>query len=81
MILVDIQIPELERIYDFELDEEARLQEVLEEILCLTARKENISLKDTGHMQLFALRQESLLDKGGTLKGQGVEAGDRLILI
>lgn len=81
MILVDIQIPVLNGVYDFELDEEAKMNEVLEEILCLAAQKENISLNEEEHMQLFALRQESLLDKNGTLKGQQVESGDRLILI
>lgn len=81
MILVDIQIPVLAEIYDFALDEEARISEVLEEILEVTARKENISVEDEERMQLFALRQESLLDKNGSLREQGVEAGDRLVLI
>ena len=81
MILVDIYIPVLERNCDFELDEEAIIDEVLDEILRLLARKESVALKGEKQMQLFALRQENLLDKGGTLKGQGVEAGDRLILL
>ena len=33
MILVDIQVPVLDKIYDFELDEEASADIVLEEIL------------------------------------------------
>ena len=81
MILVDVQCPVLNEVYDFELEEEDEIEEVLKEMLSLIVRKEKITLKDWGNIQLFALRQESLLDKKGTLKGQGVEAGDRLILL
>ncbi len=81
MILVDVHSPVLDEVYDFELEEESRVEELLREILALIGQKEKTALKDSGNMQLFALRQESLLDKKGTLKGQGVEAGDRLILL
>lgn len=81
MILVDVLSPVLDEVYDFELEEEAGIEEVLEEMLALIGRKEKVILQDGGNMQLYALRQESLLDKRGTLKGQGVEAGDRLILL
>lgn len=81
MILVDIHIPLLNETCDFELDEEAEICQVLKEVLCIIARKENLSLRDEEHMQLFALEQEDLLDKRGTIKEQGVKAGDRLVLI
>lgn len=81
MILVDVLSPVLDEVYDFELEEEAGIEEILEEMLSLIGRKEKITLQDGKNMQLYALRQESLLDKKGTLKGQGVEAGDRLILL
>lgn len=81
MILVDVQSPVLGEIYDFELEEEVEIEELLKEMLSLIVRKEGIALRDGSGMQLYALRQESLLDKRGTLKGQGVEAGDRLILL
>lgn len=81
MILVDVQSPVLDRIYDFELEEETAIEEILEEMLSVIVRKERTALRDGGKMQLYALRQGSLLDKKGTLKGQGVEAGDRLILL
>lgn len=81
MILVDVQSPVLGEIYDFELEEEVEIEELLKEMLSLIVRKEGIALRDGSGMQLYALRQESLLDKKGTLKGQGVEAGDRLILL
>lgn len=81
MILVDVQSPVLGEIYDFELEEEVEIEELLKEMLSLIVRKEGIALRDGSGMQLYALRQESLLDKKGTLKGQGVETGDRLILL
>mgnify|MGYP002509776040 CR=1 FL=1 len=81
MILVDIQSPVMDQVYEFELDEETKIREILKEIVLLIAQKEKVSRKEEEGMQLYALRRESLLDKEGTLKGQGVEAGDRLILI
>jgi len=76
MILVDIQSPVMDQVYEFELDEE-----ILKEIVLLIGQKEKVSLKEEEGMQLYALRRESLLDKERTLKEQGVEAGDRLFLI
>ena len=81
MILVDIQSPVMDQVYEFELDEEARAEEILKEIVLLIGQKEKVSLKEEEGMQLYALRRESLLDKERTLKEQGVEAGDRLFLI
>lgn len=81
MILVDIQSPVMDQVYEFELDEEAGTEEILKEIVLLIGQKEKVSLKEEEGMQLYALRRESLLDKERTLKEQGVEAGDRLFLI
>lgn len=81
MILVDIQVPLLDEVYDFELDEETQVWELLGEITALIARKEGILLKEEGNLRLYAMRQDRLLDKNASLRQQAVEAGDRLVLI
>lgn len=79
MILVDVQVPALDRVYDFELDEDSQTGRLAEEIAALIAAREKIP--ESGAMNLYGVRQEALLRRDETLKGQGVGDGDRLILI
>ncbi len=81
MILVDIQVPVLDEVYDFELDEEVKIKEALGEITALIAAKERISIKDGDNLQLYALREDMLLDREASLRQQAVRDGDRLVLI
>ena len=80
MILVDIQIPMLDKIFDFELDEESEAGALIEDIAELIAQQEHLSCKNNENMCLYVLGQEGILEKGKSLKQQGVRAGDRLIL-
>lgn len=80
MILVDIQVPMLDRVFDFELDEEAETGKLIEDISLLIARQEHLNCKNIENMCLYALGQEGIIEKTRTLKQQGVKAGDRLIL-
>ena len=79
--LVDIQVPVLDEVYDFELDEEVKIKEALGEITALIAAKERISIKDGDNLQLYALREDMLLDREASLRQQAVRDGDRLVLI
>ena len=81
MILVDIQVPVLDKIFDFELDEEACADAVLEEIQELIARQEGLECEEPGKMYLYVPGQEGILTGHETLKQQGIRGGDRLILI
>ncbi len=81
MILVDIQVPMLDRVYDFELDEELKAGDLLEDILMLVIKEEKCSQSKSAGMALYAVRQERLLNQEKTLQYQGVRDGDRLILI
>lgn len=80
MILVDIQIPMLDKVFDFELDEESETGTLIGDIVELIAQQEQLSCRNIENMCLYALGQEGILEKGKTLKQQGVKAGDRLIL-
>lgn len=81
MILVDIQVPVLDKIYDFELDEEASVDMALEEILELIACREGSRCDEPGKMFLYVPGQEGILAGSETLKQQGIGDGARLILI
>lgn len=81
MILVDIQVPMLDGVYDFELDEKLKAGELLEDILMLVIGEEKCSQSKGAGMALYAVRQERILNLEKTLQYQGVRDGDRLILI
>lgn len=80
MILVDIQIPMLDQVFDFELDEEMETGKVIEDISLLAAKQEHLICKNSKDMCLYVLGQEKILARNQSLRGQGVRAGDRLIL-
>lgn len=81
MILVDIHVPMLDRVYDFELDEEAEVERLIEDILVLIMEQEQLSCKNNKDMCLYALGCETMLEPEKSLKQQGVCAGEQLILI
>lgn len=81
MILVDIQILATDRVFDFELDENSRVDALLEDILSLAAQKDHISCPDPMAVYLYGVEQETVLKKEESLGAQGVRTGDRLILI
>ncbi|MDE5908412.1 MAG: EsaB/YukD family protein [Lachnospiraceae bacterium] len=81
MILVDLQVPVFDRVYDFELDEQLKPEELMKDILMLIGREEACGQSKEAGMALYAVRLERILDLGRTLHQQGVRDGDRLILI
>ena len=80
MILVDIQVPALDGIYDFELEEESKVGELTKEIQTLLTMQEQLT-EAGGIMSLYGVRQERSLKEDESLKQQGVREGDQLILI
>lgn len=80
MILVDVQVPALDKVFDFELDEEVKIKSLLDEIPELIAKKQKKQMHSGEKMYLFALERELLLREELTLKEQGIGNGERLIL-
>ncbi len=81
MILVDLYVPMLDRVYDFELDEETQTERLTEDMLVLIMEQEQLTCKNRKDMRLYAQGCETMLEPEKTLKEQGVCAGERLILI
>ena len=81
MIMVDIYIPEIGQVYDFEMDEEKTVGTVQKEIMELIAEKEKLSVPEETSMMLYALQNAEILSNHRTLKEQGIQSGDKLILL
>lgn len=78
MILVDIQVPEVDGIYDFELDEDMAAGEAARAAAELTALWEGIFAGES--MSLYAQERGIVLKDELTLRQQGIGNGERLIL-
>lgn len=81
MILVDIEVPAIEKVFNFELDEDAVLGEMMASILSLIAEQEGLKGMESEKMLLYSCRHEKILNAAGSLKEQGIWTGQRLMLI
>ena len=82
MILVDVYIPAMEEVYDFQLDENASVELIIQEMVELIARwnKSGPGI----HSEDFALCHmgtQKLIRRSQTLYNAGVHDGSRLILL
>ena len=81
MIVVDIQVPNLNRTYDLELDEEMKTGELLKKIIQTISEKENLKDCREDEMLLYDLNRETVLSENRSLRQQGVKSGEQLYLI
>lgn len=82
MILVDVYIPSIDDSYDFMLDENVSVEQVIVEI------SEMITKKVTGKARenkatffMCSMDQDKLLDKNQTLYENGIRDGSRMMLV
>lgn len=80
MILVDIQVPAVSEIYDFELDESVPAGDLISQIAALAAGREGMKWSCNEKLYLYSLGHGGILDDSLPLKNQGVKSGERLIL-
>lgn len=82
MILVDVFVPSLEKTYDFELDEQAKIRIVIEEIAEMTGQKEKLVLQgEIGELLLCDREGERVLSENVSLGECGIQNGAGLILV
>ncbi len=82
MILIDIFVPLMEKVFDFSVDETAQiglLVEELSEMICQIERWPR--LEDASQMLLCDPEGQRILPKDATLAGMGIGSGRRLILL
>ncbi len=82
MILVDVSIPAVDANYDFMLDENVPVAQVMEEISEMISKKvkEKKPARITDFV-LYSMDTGTLLDYGVSLYANGIRDGSRLIFV
>jgi uncharacterized ubiquitin-like protein YukD len=82
MILVDIFVPSVNNVYDFQLDEYTPVGTIIEEIGELIEQKEHCQMVgDMGDLMLCLQKDSRILPKEQTLQECGVQTGNSLLLV
>lgn len=82
MIIVDIEVPSLERKYQFSLEEQVPVETLIAELAEVLCQKEQCNIK--GEFEALCLcskEQKKILDRYATLAQQGVRNADGLLLV
>lgn len=80
MIMIDVVVPPLSEVFDFQVDENKQVTEFKKDVEKLIERKENMKF-GLALRELFHYRVGDFLKENGTMGEQGIVNGDRLILI
>lgn len=80
MIMIDVLVPPLDRIFDFEVDETVDGRTLRTKIEKLIEMKEKVRFS-LEKRELFLYRIGDFLNETETLNSQDIRNGDRLILI
>lgn len=82
MIIVNIRVPALEKVYNFSLEEEAKIKDLIEEVVELIAQKERVRFGgDLQEMVLCSVENGEQCDKNRSLSDYGIVGGAELILV
>ncbi len=82
MILVDLEVPALGRLYQFSVDETCGAGVLIAEMAEIICQKEHCGLpRDQGDFELFDKTGERLLNPAQSLAEQGVRNADVLLLL
>lgn len=82
MIVVDVKVPGLEKVYNMNVEEKAPVSELIEEIAELIAQKEHIALDgDITEMVLGSVDRGVQFRKDRSLSDYGIGGGAELILV
>jgi UDP-N-acetylmuramate-alanine ligase len=82
MILVDIFVTSLDKSYDFQLNDNVKVETIIEEISEMVCQKERMKVVgDTSGLMLCDMFAHKVLEKDKTLLECGVYTGNKLMLI
>ncbi len=82
MIIVDIEVPSIERKYQFSVEEQVSTEILIAELAEVICQKEQCTLKgDVSQMCLCAGESRRILKRSETLAGQGIANADWLLLV
>lgn len=82
MILVDMYIPSLDEVFDFRIDETAKVTNIVQEISEMMCKKYKTELNAKAeNFFLCSAKQGMVLDGESTLEENGIVNGDRLYMV
>lgn len=82
MIIVDIEVPSIERKYQFSVEEQVSTETLIAELAEVICQKEQCILKgDLSQMCLCAGETKRILNRSETLAAQGIANADWLLLV
>jgi hypothetical protein len=82
VILVDIYVPTVGNVYDFQLDENEKISTIIEEIGELISQKEHCRLiGEMNNLMLCSMDKKSILSNDLTLYQSGIKTGNSLLLV
>lgn len=82
MILVNVFFQEINRSYDFRIDEKSKIEKVIEDMAEMIALKEHLTMADCPGMYLLCGKSaERIFNPDTTLAENGVSTGDTLLLV
>lgn len=82
MIVVNVNVPALEKVYNFSLEERAKVSDLIEELVELIAQKEHIQFSgNLDGMVLCAVESGTQCDWNRCLNDYGIHSGAELVLV
>ena len=82
MIIVEIYVPSVDKNYEFKLSEDVAASVAIDEISSVICQKEQCGIKgDKSKLMLFRCENKQILSMNLSLYENGVQSGDRLMLI
>ena len=82
MIVVNIRVPALEKAYNFSVEEKARVDDLIEEVVELVKQKEGVQFQGSlDHLALCSVEKSLQCKKECSLSDYGICDGDELILV
>ena len=82
MVMVDIYVPAVDKNYNFSLNEDVQLADVITEITEMIEQKERTVLHgDRNGINLYSRRTSTVLPRGNTLAECYVTNGTQLLLV
>ncbi len=82
MILTDIYIPAVDGNYDFMLDENVPVIQIMEEVSEMISKKvKERKPQNIGEFVLYSMDANAMLDQNKSLYANGIHDGSRLIFV
>lgn len=82
MVILEIDVPIIQKTYDFMIDENTLVSSVIEEIAELICQKEGFSSeRKASEFSLFSCTDEKMLQCDKTIAENSVKTGNKLIFV